>query len=272
MKLDTFFAQHTVFTFEEVARFLSQTHETRSSTIYNLLSYHEKQGHLIRIRRGLYHIVPKGVDPNNCPIDAFLVASRMANDAIIGYRTALDLFGKLHTVQNEFIYLSTKQEKKPYLFGDVTYRKVSIPLPLIKLKKELFGVTTIDRLGQKISVTSLERTLVDVLDRPNLCGSWEEIWRSLESIEYVNIDKVLEYAFLLGNATTIAKLGFFLETYRQILFIPDRALEQLYQQRPKKPHYLERTKETSQKLIAKWNIIVPTSLVNRQWEEPNENI
>jgi predicted transcriptional regulator of viral defense system len=272
MRLDTFFAQHTVFTFEEIASFLSQTEKAKSSTIYNLLAYHQKQGHIVRIRRGLYHSVPKGIESTSCPIDAFLVASRMASDAVLGYRTALDLFGKLHSVQNEFIYISNKQEKKPYVFKDVTYRKASIPLPLTKLKKENFGVTSLDRLGQKILVTSLERTLVDVLDRPNLCGSWEEIWRSLESIEYVNIDRVLEYALLLGNATTIAKVGFYLEMHRKELLIPDEALEKLCLHRPKNPHYLEREQEASQKMISKWNIIVPLSLLNRQWEEPNEDV
>lgn len=272
MRLETFFAQHTVFTFEEIVSFLSQTEKAKPSTIYNLLAYHQKQGHIVRIRRGLYHSVPKGIAATSCPIDAFLVASRMAIDAVIGYRTALDLFGKLHSIQNEFLYLSNKQEKRPYIFKDVIYRKVSIPLPLTKLKKEQFGVISLDRLGQKILVTSLERTLVDVLDRPNLCGSWEEIWRSLESIEYLNIDRVLEYALLLGNATTVAKVGFYLEMHRKELLIPDEVLEKLYEHRPKNPHYLEREQQAPQKMISKWNIIVPLSLLNRQWEEPNEDI
>lgn len=30
----------------------------------------------------------------------------------------------------------------------------------------------------ELRVASLERTLVDVLDRPDLAGSWEEVWRS----------------------------------------------------------------------------------------------
>ncbi len=272
MKLDVFFAQNTVFTFEEIVAALSETRAMNRSTLQNLLAYHRQQGHIIRIRRGLYYSVPKGVDPDNCPIDAFLVASRMSNDAVLGYRTALDIFGKLHTIQNEFIYISKKQEKFPYVFKGVKYRRVSIPVPLLKQKNERFGINSINRMGQKILVTSLERTLVDVLDRPNLCGSWEEIWRSLEGIEYLNIDKVLEYAFLLGNATTIAKLGFFLETFRDALFVSDQSLEQLYKQRPKKPHYLEKKHSRPQKLLSKWNIIVPLSLLNRTWEEPHENI
>jgi predicted transcriptional regulator of viral defense system len=132
-------------------------------------------------------------------------------------------------------------------------------------------VISVDRLGQTVFVTSLERTLVDILDRPSLCGSWEEIWRSLETIEHFNIDVVLDYAFLLENATTIAKLGFFLETHRDVLFISDQHLEKLLKQRPKKPHYLEAQRSSPQKLISKWNLIVPLNLINRNWEEQRKS-
>jgi predicted transcriptional regulator of viral defense system len=272
MKLDSFFAQHTVFTFEQIQAALSQNRSVNPSTLYNLLAYHLQRGHIIRIRRGLYYSVPPGIESSSCPVDPFLIASKMAIDAVLGYRTALDIFGKLHTVSNEFIYLSNKVEKGPYIFKDVKYRRASIPTSLKEKGKERFGVTSVDRLGQTVFVTSLERTLVDILDRPNLCGSWEEIWRSLEAIEYFNIDAVLDYAFLLENATTIAKLGFFLETHRDALFISDQHLEKLLKHRPKKPHYLEAQRSSSQKLISKWNLIVPLNLINRTWEEPGENI
>lgn len=138
--------------------------------------------------------------------------------------------------------------------------------------QETFGVQSIDRLGQPVFVTSLERTLVDVLDRPYLCGSWEEIWLSLEGIEYLDLDQVLKYALLLANSTTIAKLGFFLETHREALMIPEHYLEELRKHCPIKPHYMDRIQNQPQKMITKWNLVVPLSLINRSWEEPNANI
>jgi predicted transcriptional regulator of viral defense system len=47
------------------------------------------------------------------------------------------------------------------------------------VKKENYGVVRLDRSGMEVNVTSLERTMVDVLSRPDLSGDWEEIWRSL---------------------------------------------------------------------------------------------
>lgn len=63
-----------------------------------------------------------------------------------------------------------------FVFKDIQYQAVSIPTALKANNNEQFGTQSVDRLGQSILVTTLERTLVNVLDRPHLCGSWEETW------------------------------------------------------------------------------------------------
>lgn len=194
----------------------------------------------------------------------------MAEDAVIAYGSALDLHGKLHTIQSRFIYLTKKRVMASFDFRDIKYQAVAIPLALKAVSQETFGVQSIDRLGQQVLVTTLERTLVDVLDRPYLCGSWEEIWLSLESIEYLDMDQILKYALFLANSTTVAKLGFFLETHREALMVPEHYLEELRKHCPVKPHYMDRNQSEPQKMIAKWNLVVPLSIINREWEEPNQ--
>lgn len=264
MKLDDFFALHKVFTLRELANTLSSSKgaPVKSSTLYNLLAYHQKQGHILHIRRGLYYSVPKGSDPKHSPVDSFLVASKMAEDAVIAYESALDLHGKLHTIQSRIVYLTKKRVMTSFDFRDIKYQAVAIPLALKAVGLETFGVQRINRQGQEVFATNLERTLVDVLDRPYLCGSWEEIWLSLESIEYLDMDQVLKYALFLANSTTIAKLGFFLETHQKELMIPEHYLEELRQRCPAKPHYMDRNQSQQQKMIAKWNLVVPLSLIN----------
>ena len=72
-----------------------------------------------------------------------------------------------------------------------------------------------------LRVASLERTLVDVLNRHRYSGGWEEVWRSLESVEFFDLDRVVEYALLLDNATTVARVGFFLEQHRDTLMVDE---------------------------------------------------
>jgi predicted transcriptional regulator of viral defense system len=268
MSLNLSSGQFKIFTFEDFVS--SHAHKnTTHETLYNLLFYHQKKGHIMRIRRGLYCVVPQGINPHDCPVDSFLVTSKMTADAVLAYRTALDFFGKLHTITNEFLYLSKKNESKPFIFRGITYRAISIPTALKKSDQIEYGVECLGRGEQKVRVTSLERTFVDILDRPRLCGSWEEIWRSFENIEYLDLDKVVEYALLLHNTTTIAKVGFFLETHREEWMVSESYLNELQRHLSKKPLYLERGLKEPHKLITQWNLIVPLSIINRQWEEPH---
>jgi predicted transcriptional regulator of viral defense system len=134
-------------------------------------------------------------------------------------------------------------------------------------RKACFDVKTVDRAGVAVRVTSLERTLVDILDRPDLSGGWEEVWRSLESIEFFDLEKVVEYALLLGNATTAAKVGYFLDQHRATLMVEDAHLAPLKKHRPRQPHYVDRVRRREGVLVAEWNLVVPAHVAARSWEE-----
>ena len=131
----------------------------------------------------------------------------------------------------------------------------------------MFGVTRYKRSGVDLRVTNLERTFVDVLDRPDLTGSWEEIWRSLESVEFFDLDQVVEYVLLLENATTAAKVGFYLEQHRETLMVEDTHLNPLRKLRPRQPHYLIRGKRKDCRWIKDWNLMIPVEILNKSWAE-----
>jgi predicted transcriptional regulator of viral defense system len=124
-----------------------------------------------------------------------------------------------------------------------------------------------DRAGLVVRVASLERTLVDVLDRPDLAGSWEEIWQSLESVEFFNLDKVIEYVLMLENATTAAKVGFFLEQHREALMVEQAHLKSLQKLRPRRPHYFDRARRKDGRLVKQWNLVIPSAVIERSWAE-----
>ncbi|HGG60767.1 MAG TPA: hypothetical protein ENK26_12775 [Gammaproteobacteria bacterium] len=106
-----------------------------------------------------------------------------------------------------------------------------------------------------------------MLARPDLGGGWEEVWRSLEGVEYFDLEQVIDYALLLKSATTAAKVGFFLEQHRDALMVEETHLDKLRKHAPKLPCYLERSRRESGKLAASWNLIVPPAVLERAWEE-----
>jgi len=142
---------------------------------------------------------------------------------------------------------------------------VKFPQILLRKGKENYGVVEMDRVGLEIRVTSLERTLVDVMNRPDLSGTWEEIWRSLEMVEFFDLDAVIAYVRNLGSALASARVGFFLEQHRETLMVEDKHLEGLKALAPAQPRYFERKREPG-KLVSRWNLIVPERILKRDWE------
>lgn len=53
------------------------------------------------------------------------------------------------------------------------------------------------------------------------------VWRSLESVEFFDLDHVIEYTLLLNNATTTAKVGFYLQQHRETLMVEELHLARL---------------------------------------------
>lgn len=266
MKLANFFQRHPVFTGEELSDFLASEGPRGPRARESLLAYYVKSGRVVRVRRGLYVVVPPGASPETFAFDPYLLASRMTSDATLAYHTALEVHGNAYSVYEQFTYLAG-HSLRPVTFRSCRFKGVGFPKRLSRKGEEAFNVVKIDRAGLEVRVTGLERTLVDVLNRPDLSGSWEEIWRSLESVEFFDLDKVTEYVSLLGNATTAAKVGFYLEQHRETLMVEDAHLKALRHLRPLHPHYLERTKRKPGRFVAIWNLVVPEEIVNRSWEE-----
>ena len=266
MKHAAFFREHPVFTGEELDIYMSAMGEMGSRGKESLLTYHRKSGHLVPIRRGLYGVIPPGADPETYPINPFLVAAKLAGDAVLSHHTALEIYGHAYSVREQITY-STSHPVARFSFRSHIFRGVRFPRALCLTKKENFSVNSVDQSGLEVSVTSLERTLVDVLDRPDLTGSWEEIYRSLESVQFFDLDRVVEYALLLGNKTTIAKLGFFLEQHHESLMVVDDHIKALASNLPRQPHYLENTRRQPGKLIKRWNLVVPVEVLDRTWGE-----
>lgn len=263
--LNVFFIRHPVFTIQEFKAFHAKGKVKGLRASESLLSYYHKVGKLQRLRRGLFAVVPPGENADEFTPDPFLVAARMSADAVLVYHTALEFHGRAYSVFNSFTY-QTDSAVRPLSYRNWRFRAVPVSVPLLRMKQADFGVITSERNGMEVRVASLERTLADVMDCPRYSGSWEEIWRSLESVEFFDLDLVIEYVKLLSNATTAAKVGFFLEQNRDRLMVEDKYLSALREMCPKQPHYLDR-KRADGSLVNAWNLVVPDEIINQQWKE-----
>jgi predicted transcriptional regulator of viral defense system len=264
MRSIDFFQTHPAFTHSEfVAAHTASGRSEFSSN--NLLAWHLNANNLIRVRRGLYAVVPRGVDPQKVSVDPYLLTSKLADDAAVAYHAALQFHGKTYSLWRRFHFL-TNRRSKPFSFRDMEFIPVQVPSAVRSLPRWGGGINEVQHAGGTARVTSLERTLVDVLDKPDKCGGWEETWRSLEMVEFFDLDSVLDYALALNSSLTVAKVGFFLEQRQGPLMVEDRHLAVLRKHAPKQPRYLDGSR-ASGKLLSPWNLIVPEWVLERRWGE-----
>jgi len=266
LKPSAFFDRHPVFRFDEF-RTQHQASGTRSPlTTASVLKQHVAAGNLINVRRGIYARVPPSSEPATFRVDPYLLASRLAPDSVIAFHGALQLLGKAHSQSQQIHYL-TARRAKPFTFQGTEFTAVLPPASTRELPEFGGGVIERRRQGLMVRVTGYERTFVDVLDAPQYAGGWEEVWRSLESIEFVDLDFVVDYTLRLGSALTVARVGFYLEQHQAELIVEDRHLDALSRHTPAQARYFERRHRKGGKLLPRWNLIVPEHILNRAWGE-----
>ena len=128
--------------------------------------YYQEAGRLLPIRRGLYSVVPENSEPSTFRVDPFLIAASLAPDAVLAYHTALEFHGKTYSSFHEFHTLS-RHTVRPFRFQSQRFRILKFPQTLLRQHEETFGIQETQREGVTVRVTSFERTLVDVLHRPD---------------------------------------------------------------------------------------------------------
>jgi predicted transcriptional regulator of viral defense system len=259
-----FFAAHPVFRFEEfVAAHAGQGKRSRQTSAA-VLKHHVAAGNLLHIRRRLYATVPRGVDPKSFEPDPYLVATKIADDAAVAYHAALQFHGKVYSVWNRYHYLSRKRARA-FPFRGVEFVPVQVPASLRSRGNLGEGFLEQPHAGGVVRVATLERTLVDLLNAPDRGGGWEEVWRSLAMVEFFDLDAVIDYTRKLGSAIAAGRVGFYLEQNRERLMVEDRHLRRLQKQAPSQPAYLDRRRQSG-KLISRWNLVVPESVLTQAWE------
>lgn len=261
-----FLAQNSIFTLDEFVEYLNTQGTVNKHTQTSTLNYHISKGHIIRLKRGLFASVPELFDPETVPLDPLAIAAKLSPDSILAYHTALEAHGVAYSTYHTFTYL-TEKKNKVFEFRDQYFQAIKQPTSLYNIGEQNFACKQIQRSGISVKITSLERTFVDVIDKPNLSGGWEEILSSFDVIAVLDLDLLIEYSLLLNNASVVSKVGYFLEVYQTKLGVTEQHLEYLEKYASKSKIYLERSKRESGIFMQRWNLLVPEYIINRSWDE-----
>ncbi|PIZ18192.1 hypothetical protein COY52_00700 [Candidatus Desantisbacteria bacterium CG_4_10_14_0_8_um_filter_48_22] len=258
-KNSDFFALNPVFTFKDYKEnFKENALSTLRTQIWNYL----KNGRIGAVGGGVYFTIPPGSNMNSYTPDRFLVASKLRGDAVVGYHSAFELLGYATQVFNTVYYITSAPKRQKSHKG-ITYQSVRARKAL-KGRPE-FGAEKVVRSNVKISAANKERAFADCLDRPEYSGGFEEFFKCVEALPFLDLDFVFEYLLLLSKRNLFAKAGFVLEKYKNKFFFTEDWEQKFLSERSKSPSiaYLASRREAG-RLIKKWNLIIPEKYLRQE--------
>ncbi|HEX3844689.1 MAG TPA: hypothetical protein VHV80_10025 [Steroidobacteraceae bacterium] len=259
-----FFSATPVFGRAEFAQAVGR--HTGDRAVTELLKYHLGTGNIRRIARGVFASVPKGASVMTGNVDRFLAASRLRIGAIIAYRSALEWHGCATTGTDEVQVIAPGE---PGLVATAGFACRFVTPPRHHSPTE--GVTTVDRQGLAITMTTLERTLVDVFDRYDLAGGAAALFRSLDLIVEreapLDFEALVQIASRCGNATAAAALGFWLDRERQSPSVPDAVIEDLRSLAPRHARYALGATPGHGRAATGWRVILPSDIIARYFDD-----
>lgn len=176
-----------------------------------LVSDLAKKKWLIRLSRGRYLIVPLSAgETGEYSENWHVIAKNLIEPKpyYLSHYSALDIH-EMTTQPVLTVYISTPTRRIPKEVLGATFRFVYVK------PQDMWGTEDVWATpNQQVKVSDLERTIIDCLDRPDLCGGAIEpargLWAKRDSIDY---EKLANYAKRLGRKSVTKRLGFLLDVF-----------------------------------------------------------
>ncbi|MXX72478.1 MAG: hypothetical protein F4Y73_11520 [Gemmatimonadetes bacterium] len=168
-----------------------------------------RKGWLERIARGKYLIVPLEAGPERTWTEsAHVIARELVSPAMVSNWSALAYWNLTEQVPR-ITYVQTTSRKE-----DRTPTVLGMRFRIVRVKpRKFFGSHRYYVRGVPVLVTGREKTIVDCLDRPDLCGGVEEVARALMAGDGdLDWNRVTDYLSRFGSGAVVKRLGFLAES------------------------------------------------------------
>ncbi len=234
------------FTIEDARKVLTQT---KKGAVLELLSDMSHRGLLLRIKQGVYYIIPYEQDPKSFMPDWHLLAKYIVGDAkyYIGYFSAMQIHSLItQPALKEQIVVNKQIKPSSIEIKGVTFQFI------YHNEKHFFGnkKSWVDSFN-KVECSDLEKTFIDALFKPEYAGGITEITKALHKCkDKLDYTKLLEYALKFDSIAVNKRLGYLLE----LLQITTPIIESLRRQKTSSYFLLEPQRVKQGKRLSKWNI------------------
>jgi len=190
----------------------------------NMIAALSKKGVLHRIGRGKYVVIPAEVlyQRKGHIGDPLILMEQIMQDEkyYVGYQSAAHFHGIAHQIPFDTVVAVLKQRR--------TIRLGSTRIRFIKVnEKKFFGFSELRYSETFVQVSDVEKTILDCLDRYDICGGISETTRTISAaVEKTDWDKLVEDLIRMKNKALAQRLGVILEKLlkRKVSRVPENVL------------------------------------------------
>jgi len=180
------------------------------SAVKELLSDMVRRGLLMRVKKGLYYLIPYEQDPQTFTPDWHLLAEPLTKGTqhYIGYYSALQIHNLITQPSLKEQIVVAKQLRPSQIdVNGITYQFI------YHNSEHFFGAKKIWIDGfNKVMCSDLEKTFIDCLFKPDYAGGIVEIAKAIYmSKDKIKYDQLFDYAVKFNSQAVIKRLGFLLE-------------------------------------------------------------
>jgi predicted transcriptional regulator of viral defense system len=218
-----------------------------------------KKGWLERLRPGLFQLVPANRGREGVPdSNALAVGTALVQPYFFSFGTACTHHGLTEQVFTE-AYVACQERRRSLVVRSKRYVFVYVP------KRLFFGFGEVHVLGHPVHMATVERALLDALDRPRFAGGIGEVSRIVaRASTKVSWKELLRLARRTNRSALVQRLGYLLDLHQDELPpMVRRGLLKLV--RPHNKIFLGPRKKwgTSGKLVTPWNVVenIPRSVL-----------
>lgn len=209
-------AGRTVFTVEDAQAVANGD----VANLPRLLSSLTRKRWLLRLERGKYLILPLSAGMEGLyTAHEFVLASRLVEPYAIGYWSALHYHGFTEQLPQTVLVISPVRRR------DVSIEELGFRCHFVAIAPErFFGTIPVLVDDHPVIITDPARTVVDCLDRPDLCGGVVEAAKGLYGYAQrsdARPAQLAEYAARLGNQAILKRLGYLAEQLELPAHFPD---------------------------------------------------
>lgn len=218
-------------------------------TVRRFLNYMVDRKLLMRVKEGLFFVIPYDQDPDTFMPDWHLLGSYLTGKTpyYIGYYAAMQLHSLITQPALKEQIVVSKQFKP----AEIDVKGITFQF-IYHNEKHFFGmedkwINSFD----KVKCSDLEKTLVDALFKPEYAGGITEIAKSIhKSKSKINYDKLLRYILKFDSIAVAKRLGYLLE----LLEISNPVIESLRDIKTKSYFPMEPQGTKEGRRLLRWNV------------------